>query len=1017
MKAFFCFQKRQRRICLPKAALCFFLAALFVLGAVPCDLHLSVSAVSNPASDTARLIVDKHFRYLQEIYVEKYPETALVMTHGTEKDHRILKALADTITEGCQSDEEKAVAIVGWICRNLKSENTSHQFYAIDTFYARRANCAGYAYLLRDLLRLSGIPAVWGDGLRGDMTDVSLYQVTTSLPGHAWCFAYLDGEWKLFDPLWEQTTGLTDRDYISRYYYMETVEMVVPAYEKILSYPFRSSTTMQYYEDTVWSYQSKTVDSTVGSVGICVNGVAYFDFHVRIQIGSSQDGGRYVENPERRQNMKPGEVYRDGWYFYGGLYYAYPNGVTANETVKTFEGKKYYLDRSGAVELIVSEEDCSFRLSQIYLDRNYRGRVVLPYEYELHAQNSANTVLWESSDPSIATVDQNGFVTACGKEGKTTLSVSITDGDRMIVCSMEIDLYFWEDTRVPDYSDVKDHVCNFNIPHEVEATCLTDGYMEYFCECGLKEKGAVTQEALGHLWGEWIVIKEASATEPGLRRATCSRCGVPKEEIIVHQCRLELKEEKKPDCTEGGYQIYICYGCMKEYPSEESDPLGHAYGFWVTVKEPTETEEGLQEKTCSRCGDRLTQSVPCLPPGHQCRYLPTKTIPPTCLEGGYTEYTCSCGGSYEADATAPLGHSFGAWTVILEPTPKYEGTEERICSRCSQRESRPIPKTEEHRCVFEIVKIYEPDCINFGYHTLACRECGAKMDEIAQDAPPLGHSYGPWKVLEYPTATSAGAKIHSCIRCPVEEILPIAVGESTEGMEPFLPDLPVPPEENPTDPSVPSQPSNPTDPSVPSQPSNPQGPALSEGSLSHQGSGITLWFPSEEASHYQNARLVVESPSPETEKAIGTLLKDLFDEEFQLEVLDISLVSGQNAIQPSGIIAVTVPLPAGWGEDVALFYVNPEEGYAEPLDWGIHEDGGFLVFETDHFSYYVLAREQKEGNSPEEPEPLPGEVENDPFAPLASESPWLLPVLCGGGVALLVLVAVVFLLLGKKSKV
>ena len=114
---------------------------------------------------------------------------------------------------------------------------------------------------------------------------------------------------------------------------------------------------------------------------------------------------------------------------------------------------------------------------------------------------------------------------------------------------------------------------------------------------------------------------------------------------------------------------------------------------------------------------------------------------------------------------------------------------------------------------------------------------------------------------------------------------------------------------------------------------------------------------------------------------------------------------------------MTVPLPAGWGEDVALFYVNPEEGYAEPLDWGIHEDGGFLVFETDHFSYYVLAREQKEGNSPEEPEPLPGEVENDPFAPLASESPWLLPVLCGGGVALLVLVAVVFLLLGKKSKV
>ena len=31
---------------------------------------------------------------------------------------------------------------------------------------------------------------------------------------------------------------------------------------------------------------------------------------------------------------------------------------------------------------------------------------------------------------------------------------------------------------------------------------------------------------------------------------------------------------------------------------------------------------------------------------------------PTCTEGGYTTYTCSCGDSYTADETAPLGHSW-----------------------------------------------------------------------------------------------------------------------------------------------------------------------------------------------------------------------------------------------------------------------------------------------------------------------------------------------------------------------
>lgn len=38
------------------------------------------------------------------------------------------------------------------------------------------------------------------------------------------------------------------------------------------------------------------------------------------------------------------------------------------------------------------------------------------------------------------------------------------------------------------------------------------------------------------------------------------------------------------------------------------EPHTHAYGEWVVVKEATETEEGLKEKTCS-CGDKQTETI------------------------------------------------------------------------------------------------------------------------------------------------------------------------------------------------------------------------------------------------------------------------------------------------------------------------------------------------------------------------------------------------------------------------
>ena len=80
-------------------------------------------------------------------------------------------------------------------------------------------------------------------------------------------------------------------------------------------------------------------------------------------------------------------------------------------------------------------------------------------------------------------------------------------------------------------------------------------------------------------------------------------------------------------------------------------------------------------------------------PSHTHSYTSTK-VAATCTNKGYTLHKCSCGSSYTSDETAALGHSWGNWTVVTQPTTQQEGKQTRTCSRCGATESQSIPKVE-----------------------------------------------------------------------------------------------------------------------------------------------------------------------------------------------------------------------------------------------------------------------------------------------------------------------------------
>ena len=217
-----------------------------------------------------------------------------------------------------------------------------------------------------------------------------------------------------------------------------------------------------------------------------------------------------------------------------------------------------------------------------------------------------------------------------------------------------------------------------------------------------------------HSFGEWTVTTEPTCTEPGVETRTCE-CGdteTREVEALGHDYEAVVTA---PTCTEGGYTTYTCSRCGDSYIDDETEALGHSYGEWITSFEPTCTDQGIQFRECEVCGQTEGRYVDAI--GHNYEAVITA---PTCTEGGYTTYTCShCGDSYVEDETAPLGHSFGEWTVTTAPTCTDKGIETRTCV-CGETETREVDALG-HDYEAEVI---EPTETEQGYTKHTCKVCG-----------------------------------------------------------------------------------------------------------------------------------------------------------------------------------------------------------------------------------------------------------------------------------------------------
>lgn len=400
-------------------------------------------------------MVEDTFRYLDEIYIDRYPELGLRWDRGVAADMRIFTAFAQQLTAGCRTDAEKVSAIYDWIVNNIRYERNCSPM-SVDVLYNGQGSCLGQALLLQDLCRMVGIPAVFGDGFRGNMKTFTVDAMHSMFDGHAWCYVYVDGQWHLYDPVWS-LKGTTDRQFIAEHYFTDMVGGITPIYDENNMPPFRDSETVFAYLNSKYTLLRNGKISDAGGAGFWLN-MAY---NLSVEKHTETSGMHYLDAPAYvYEGLEENELFSNGWVAYGEpfaftgiVHYFYENGLMASEVVINRNGTDYYMDQGLAYKLCMPQDVYTMRYGQIKIQTGYQGKIWEPSEEML--QGGTYELSWSTNDPSVATIDQNGIVTSL-KPGMVDIQCHISYKSTLPGVDMAVDetldwtVYFWDESPRPE---------------------------------------------------------------------------------------------------------------------------------------------------------------------------------------------------------------------------------------------------------------------------------------------------------------------------------------------------------------------------------------------------------------------------------------------------------------------------------------------------------------------------------------------------------------------------------------
>ena len=273
-----------------------------------------------------------------------------------------------------------------------------------------------------------------------------------------------------------------------------------------------------------------------------------------------------------------------------------------------------------------------------------------------------------------------------------------------------------------------------------------------------------------HHWDQGEIITEATCTEEGEKKFTCSICGDEKTEKISatgHQ-HTEIRNKKEATCKETGYSGDTwCKDCGKKILSGQTiaKTENHSWDAGKVTTKATCTEEGEKTFTCSICGDKKTEKISAT--GHQHTEIRNKKEA-TCKETGYSGDTwCKdCGKKILSGQTIAKteNHSWDAGKVTTKATCTEEGEKTFTCSICGDKKTEKISATGHQHT--EIRNKKEATCKETGYSgDTWCKDCGKKILSGQAIAKTEDHSWNQGEITKEPTCKEKGEKTFTCSIC------------------------------------------------------------------------------------------------------------------------------------------------------------------------------------------------------------------------------------------------------------
>ena len=148
--------------------------------------------------------------------------------------------------------------------------------------------------------------------------------------------------------------------------------------------------------------------------------------------------------------------------------------------------------------------------------------------------NAAGSLIWESSNPGVATVDSTGKVTA---KAQGTAIITVSCGDKKDTCTVTVDHQHDYSGQPYLYLDPGNHYqeCKAGDGYNIQAhefTAWTDngnGTHSRHCTVCTMTDGSTYTETTEHTW-VWVVDQEAALNQPGKQHEECTGCHAKRNE-------------------------------------------------------------------------------------------------------------------------------------------------------------------------------------------------------------------------------------------------------------------------------------------------------------------------------------------------------------------------------------------------------------------------------------------------------------------------------------------------------